>query len=178
MAVDFSNGAAVRELANSVVAKFGKIDVLAHIMGGFAGGPSIADTDDKTWEQMRDLNLTSVFYISRAVIPHMRKASYGRIVAVGSLTALEPHAGLGAYVVTKSAMAMLIRTVALENADANITANVVLPGTMDTPANRAAMPTADFSKWVQPSDVASLIHWLSTAEAAQITGAVIPMPGR
>jgi NAD(P)-dependent dehydrogenase (short-subunit alcohol dehydrogenase family) len=177
MPADFSKGAAVRELADGVIAKFGKIDVLAHVMGGFAGGPSVAETDDKTWEQMRDLNLTSAFYITRAVLPHMRKAKYGRIVAVGSLAAVEPHPGLGAYVVAKSAMATLIQTVALENSDANITANVVLPGTMDTPANRASMPTADFSTWVQPADVASLILWLSTEEAAHITGTTIPIQG-
>jgi len=178
MPADFSSGAAVRDLANQVVSRFGKIDALIHVMGGFAGGQSVADTDDKTWEQMRDLNLTSAFYVSRAVIPHMRKAKYGRIVAVGSLAAVEPHAGLGAYVVSKAAMATLIRTVALENADANITANVVLPGTMDTPNNRASMPTADFSKWVQPQDVASLIVYLAGEQAAQITGAVIPIQGR
>jgi NAD(P)-dependent dehydrogenase (short-subunit alcohol dehydrogenase family) len=178
MPADFSSGAAVRELANRVVSRFGKIDALIHVMGGFAGGPSVAETDDKTWEQMRDLNLTSAFYITRAVIPHMRKAKYGRIVAVGSLAAVEPHAGLGAYVVFKAAMATLIRTLALENADANITANVVLPGTMDTPGNRASMPNADFSKWVQPKDVASLILYLAEEQAAQITGAVIPIQGR
>jgi len=178
MPADFSSGAAVRDLANQVVSRFGKIDALIHVMGGFAGGQSVADTDDKTWEQMRDLNLTSAFYVSRAVIPHMRKAKYGRIVAVGSLAAVEPHAGLGAYVVSKAAMATLIRTVALENADANITANVVLPGTMDTPNNRASMPTADFSKWVQPQDVASLIVYLAGEQAAQITGTVIPIQGR
>jgi NAD(P)-dependent dehydrogenase (short-subunit alcohol dehydrogenase family) len=177
MAVDFSDANAVKGLVDQVVARFGKIDVLAHVMGGFAAA-SIADTDDKTWEQMRDLNLTSTFYVLRALIPHMRKAKYGRIVAVGSLAAAEPHAGLGAYVVSKTAMAVLVQTVALENADANITANVVLPGTMDTPANRAAMPDADFSKWVQPDDVAKLIETLAAESSAQITGALLPIQGR
>ncbi len=102
----------------------------------------------------------------------------GNIVAVGSLSAVEPHAALGAYVISKTAMAALVRTVALENADANITANVVLPGTMDTPANRASMPNADFTKWVQPAAVASLIQWLSTEEAGHITGTLIPIQGR
>lgn len=177
IAADFSSGAAVNDLVKQVVTRFGKIDALAHVMGGFAAG-TVAETDDKTWDLMRDLNLTSAFYILRAVIPHMRKANYGRIVAVGSLAAVEPHAGLGAYVASKSAMAALVRTVALENADANITANVVLPGTMDTPANRAAMPDADFSKWVRTADVAKLIQTLASDEAAQITGTLVPIQGK
>jgi len=177
IAADFSNGAAVNDLVNQVVSRFGKIDALAHVMGGFAAG-TVAETDDKTWDMMRDLNLTSAFYILRAVIPHMRKAKYGRIVAVGSLAAVESHAGLGAYVTSKMAMAALVRTVALENADANITANVVLPGTMDTHANRAAMPDADFSKWVQTADVAKLIQTLASDEAAQITGTLVPIQGK
>jgi NAD(P)-dependent dehydrogenase (short-subunit alcohol dehydrogenase family) len=177
MPVDFSRGAAVSELANQVASRFGKIDVLAHVLGGFAGGQPIAETDDKTWEQMRDQNLTATFYILRAVIPHMRKAKYGRIVAVGSLAAVEPHAGIGAYVASKVGLATLVRTAALENADANITANVVLPGTMDTPANRAAMPNADFSKWVQPREVAKLIFTLSLEDAAQISNAIVPIEG-
>ena len=178
MPANFSKGAAVNELANQVAARFGKIDVLAHVLGGFAGGQSIADTDDKSWEQMRDQNLTATFYILRAVIPHMRKTKYGRIVAVGSLAAVEPHAGIGAYVASKVGLAALVRTAALENADANITANVVLPGTMNTPANRAAMPKADFSKWVHPSEVAKLILTLASEEAAQISNTLVPIDAR
>jgi NAD(P)-dependent dehydrogenase (short-subunit alcohol dehydrogenase family) len=177
MPVDFSKAEEVSELANQIVTRFGKIDALAHVLGGFAGGQSVADTDDKTWEQMQSSNLTAAFYILRAVIPHMRKANYGRIVAVGSLAAVEPHAGLGAYVVSKVALAALVRTVALENADSNITANVVLPGTMDTPANRTAMPKADFSKWAQPSEVAKLILLLASDEAAQISNTLVPIDG-
>jgi NAD(P)-dependent dehydrogenase (short-subunit alcohol dehydrogenase family) len=178
MPADFTDPAAVRALADQVVAKFGKIDVLVHVMGGFAGGSSIAETSDDTWESMRDLNLTAAFYATRAVVPHMRKAQGGRIVAVGSLAATEAHAGLGAYVIFKSALVTLIQTVALENAGANITANVVLPGTMDTPANRASMPKADFSKWVPPQDVAKVIVWLTGDQSASVNGAVIPVPGR
>jgi NAD(P)-dependent dehydrogenase (short-subunit alcohol dehydrogenase family) len=177
MPADFSSSAAVSGLASQIMARFGKIDALAHVAGGFAGGQSVAETDDKTWEQMQSSNLTAAFYILRAVVPHMRKAKYGRIVAVGSLGAVEPHAGLGAYVVSKVGLAALVRTVALENAGMNITANVVLPGTMDTPGNRAAMPTADFSKWAQPGDVANLIYTLASEEAAQISNTLVPIEG-
>jgi len=150
---------------------------LVHVLGGFAGGTPVAETDDATWEQMCDLNLTSAFYVLRAAIPHLRKSGAGRIVAIGSLAAVEPHAGLGAYVTFKSALVSLVRTVALENKDVGLTANVVLPGTMDTPANRKAMPGADFSKWLKPADVADLVLWLADERAAQITGTAIPIDG-
>jgi len=175
--VDFTKSAAVTGAIGSCVARYGKLDVLVHVVGGFAGGKSVAETDDATWEQMRDLNLTSAFYVLRAAIPHMRRSGAGRIVAVGSLAAAEPHAGLGAYVTFKSALVSLIRTVAVENKDAGVTANVVLPGTMDTPANRKAMPGADFSKWLKPADVADLILWLSDERASQITGTAVPIDG-
>jgi NAD(P)-dependent dehydrogenase (short-subunit alcohol dehydrogenase family) len=172
---DFTKDAEVRRAVESVANRFGRLDVVVQVMGGFAGGATVAETDDETWDKMRDLNLTSAFYLLRATIPYLRKSPSGRIIAIGSLTATEAHAGLGAYVTSKAALTMLIRTVALENKDAGVTANVVLPGTMDTPANRKAMPTTDFSKWVQPSAVADLVLWLADERAAQITGTVIPI---
>jgi len=175
--VDFTKAGAVRAAVESMVSRFGKLDLLVHVMGGFAGGQTVAETDDATWEGMRDLNLTSAFYVLRAAIPHLRKSGKGRIIAIGSLAAVEPHAGLGAYVTFKAALTTLVRTVALENKDAGLTANVVLPGTMDTPANRKAMPRADFSKWVQPGDVVDVVLWLADDRAARITGTAIPVEG-
>lgn len=175
--VDFTKPEAVREGIDASVRRSGGLDVLVHVLGGFAGGTSVAETDDATWEQMRDLNLTSAFYVLRAAIPHLRKSSNGRIVVIGSLAATEPHAGLGAYVVFKSALTMLVRTVALENKDAGLAANVILPGTMDTRANRQAMPGADFSKWLAPKKVAELAWWLASEDARDITGTVIPIDG-
>ena len=154
---DVSSREAARQLADSVASRFGRIDVLAHVVGGFAGGKSVADTDQATWDRMRDLNLNSAFYAAAAAIPYMRKNNFGRIIGVGSKSADQPHAGLGAYVVFKTAMVALLRTIALENGDAGITANVVLPGTMDTPANRASDPNADFSKWIPPCAVANTV---------------------
>jgi NAD(P)-dependent dehydrogenase (short-subunit alcohol dehydrogenase family) len=174
---DFTKAAAVREAVDSVIKRFGRLDVLVHLLGGFAGGTSIAETDDATWEQMRDMNLTAAFYIFRATIPHLRKSGSGRIIAIGSLAASEPHAGLGAYVTFKSALSMLVRTVAAENHDAGLTANIILPDTMDTPANRKSMPGADFSKWLKPDDVAQLALWLADEQAGHITGAVLPIDG-
>jgi NAD(P)-dependent dehydrogenase (short-subunit alcohol dehydrogenase family) len=175
--VDFTKAAEVRGAVDSIVGRYGRLDVLVHVLGGFAGGASVAETNDTTWEQMRDLNLTSAFYVLRAAIPHLRKSGAGRIVAIGSLAAVEPHAGLGAYITFKSALVSLVRTVALENRDAGLTANVVLPSTMDTPANRKAMPGADSSKWLKPADVADLVLWLADERAAHITGTAIPIDG-
>ncbi len=177
LAVDFTQAAAVHDAIESVIGRFGKLDVLVHVLGGFAGGQTVARTDDATWEQMRDLNLTSAFYVLRAAIPHLRKSGTGRIIAIGSLTAVAPHSRLGAYVTFKAALSTLVQTVALENKDAGLTANVVLPGTMDTPANRKSMPDADFSKWVQPGDVADLVLWIADERSAHVTGIAIPIDG-
>jgi NAD(P)-dependent dehydrogenase (short-subunit alcohol dehydrogenase family) len=177
LSADFTKATSTHDAIHSAATRFGGLDVLVHVMGGFAGGRTIAETDDATWEQMRDLNLSSAFYTFRAAIPYLRKSGSGRIVAIGSLTAAEPHAGLGAYVTFKSALTMLVRTVALENKEVGLMANVVLPGTMDTQANRKSMPNADFSKWVQPKDVAELVLSLSDARARHITGVAVPIEG-
>lgn len=174
---EMSTREGAKVLVDQVVARFGKLDVLAHTVGGFAGGQSIADTDDATFQRMVDLNLNSVFHILRAAVPPLRQTGAGRIIAIGSRAALEPGVGVGAYSASKAAMVSLIRTVALENKDAGLTANVILPGTMDTPANRKAMPNADVSKWVQPRTVASLITWLAGDAGRDVNGAVIPVYG-
>jgi NAD(P)-dependent dehydrogenase (short-subunit alcohol dehydrogenase family) len=178
LATSLDNLAAAKKAADTVMARFGKIDVLAHLVGGFAGGRTVADTDDATFQRMFDMNLNSAFHMLRAVIPHMRKAGTGRIIAIGSRAAEAPGASVGAYSASKAALVSLIRTVALENKDAGITANVILPGTMDTPANRMAMPGADISQWVQPASVASLIVWLAGDAGKDVTGAAIPVYGQ
>lgn len=174
---EISTEEGARSLVDQVVARFGRLNVLAHTVGGFAGGQPIADTDDATFQRMLDLNLNSVFHILRATIPALRQTGNGRIIAIGSRAALEPGAGVGAYSASKAAMVSLIRTVALENKDAGLTANVILPGTMDTPGNRKSIPNADFSKWVRPSTVANLITWLAGDAGKDVNGAVIPVYG-
>jgi NAD(P)-dependent dehydrogenase (short-subunit alcohol dehydrogenase family) len=169
---------AAKKAADAVISRFGKIDVLAHLVGGFAGGTTVAETDDATFQRMFEMNVNSAFHIFRAVIPYMRKAGAGRIIAIGSRAAESPGATVGAYSASKAALVSLVRTVAIENKDAGITANVILPGTMDTPANRSAMPGADVSQWVQPASVASLILWLAGDAGNDVTGAAIPVYGR
>jgi NAD(P)-dependent dehydrogenase (short-subunit alcohol dehydrogenase family) len=175
---ELSSADAARQLANEVVARFQRIDVLVHVVGGFAGGSPVADTDDATLERMLDLNLRSLFHVVRAVVPHMRRQSAGRIVAIGSRAAVDPQAMVGAYNASKAAMLSLMITLAKENADLGITANVVLPATMDTPANRSGDPNADFSKWVPPAKVASAVLWLASDAASHVSGAAIPVYGR
>jgi NAD(P)-dependent dehydrogenase (short-subunit alcohol dehydrogenase family) len=174
---DLSTEAGAKKMIESVVARFGRLDILVHTVGGFAGGRSVAETDAATFQRMLDLNLNSTFYLLRAVLPVVRKTGNGRIIAIGSRAALEPGAGVGAYSASKAAMVSLIRTVALENKDAGITANVILPGTIDTPANRKTMPKADFSTWVRPATVASLSVWLAGDAGKDLNGAVIPVYG-
>jgi NAD(P)-dependent dehydrogenase (short-subunit alcohol dehydrogenase family) len=177
LAGEISTAAGAESVVATLVARFGRLDVVAHTVGGFAGGPSIAETEDATFQGMFEVNLNTTFYLLRAVLPAMRKTRNGRIIAIGSRAALEPGAGVGVYSASKAAMVSLIRTVALENKDAGITANVILPGTMDTPANRKAMPNADVSKWVQPASVASLITWLAGDAGKDVNGAAIAVYG-
>jgi NAD(P)-dependent dehydrogenase (short-subunit alcohol dehydrogenase family) len=175
---EISTREGAKALVDQVVARFGKLDVLAHTVGGFAGGQSITDTDDATFQRMFDLNLNCVFHVLRAAIPPLRKTGDGRVIAIGSRAAMEPGAGVGAYSASKAAMVSLVRTVAFENKDAGLTANAVLPGTMDTPANRTAIPNADVSKWVQPATIAQLVLWLAGESGKDVNGSVIPVYGK
>jgi NAD(P)-dependent dehydrogenase (short-subunit alcohol dehydrogenase family) len=177
LAMDFNKLDEIKRGVANIVESYGRLDVLAHLLGGFAGGLSVPETTDAMWEQMQNINLTAAFRVFRECIPHLRKSKAGRLIAVGSLTAAQPHANLGAYVTFKAALAMLVQTVAVENADVGLTANVILPGTMDTPANRKAMPDADFSKWAKPDDVVELVLSLADEQARRLTGLAIPIEG-
>jgi len=177
IAADISSYEGANRVVEEVVRDFKRLDVLVHTVGGFAGGASIAQTDDATFSRMLDMNLNSTFHMLGAAIPVLRQAGNGRIIAIGSRAALDPGAGVGAYGASKAAMVSLIRTAALENKDAGVTANVILPGTIDTAANRKAMPKADFRQWVQPSNIASLIVWLASEAGKDVNGVVIPVYG-
>jgi len=174
---DLTAAESARQLVDATIRRFGKIDALVHVMGGFAGGQPIPETSDDTWDLMMNLNLRAAFNILRAVIPPMRRAVRGRIVAISSRQAVEPAANLSAYNSSKAALVALVRTAALENVDAGITANTILPGTMNTQANRKASPDADPSRWVQTERVASLAAFLVSDAGAEITGAAIPVYG-
>jgi NAD(P)-dependent dehydrogenase (short-subunit alcohol dehydrogenase family) len=178
MPAELSSGEAARALADDIKKRFQRIDVLVHLVGAFAGGAPVASTDDATLEHMLDLNLRSAFHMIRTVIPTMRAAGSGRIVAIGSRAAIEPQPFIAAYSASKAALVSLVQSTAMENKDRGITANIILPGTMDTAANRAADTKSDFSKWVDPQQVANLALWLASEAAAQVSGAAIPVYGK
>jgi NAD(P)-dependent dehydrogenase (short-subunit alcohol dehydrogenase family) len=165
------------DLVGRVTTHTGRIDVLVHLVGGFTGGQTVADTEYETLARMFHVNLDPFFFLARAVVPVMRTQGSGAILAIGSRTAAEPVATLGAYSASKAALVSLVRTIALEGKEYGLTANVILPGTMDTPANRSAMPQVDPSKWVRPSQVAAMLVHLASDAASQVTGAVIPIFG-
>ena len=164
-------------LVADILVKFSKVDALVHVAGGFAGGAPIHETDDATWESMLDLNLRAAINILRAVLPSMREKKRGRVVAIASRAGVEPAANISAYSASKAALVSLMKTAALENRKLGITANVILPGTIDTPANRRSDPDADRSKWVSPQKLAALALFLASDDAAEITGAAIPVYG-
>lgn len=166
------------QAVQSVIGRFGRLDNVVHLVGTWAGGKPVAETPDEMLQSLWETNVNSTFHILRAAIPALRASGHGRIVAAGSRSAVEPTPASGAYNAAKSAMVALVKTVALEEAQHGITANVVLPGTMDTPANRKAMPNADFSHWVPTESVASLILWLTSDAAASVNGAALPIYGR
>lgn len=158
--------------------KHGPVDALVHLVGGFSGGSPVAETSDQTWDLMMNVNLRIAFQVIRAALQPMLQARRGKIAAIGARAAVEPAPNFAAYAVSKAALVALVKNVAAEGKESGITANVVLPSTIDTPANRRAMPQSDFSRWVAPESIAKLLVWLTSDAAADVSGAVIPIYGR
>lgn len=175
---DLTELAQAQQLADEVAKRSGRIDVLVHVTGGFAGGKPVHETSDDIWEQMLNLNLRAAVNTLRAVIPYMRRAGSGRIVAIASRAAAEPGPNVGAYSASKAALVSVVQTVAAENRDLGITANAILPGTIDTAANREWGKPEDIAKWVSPARIAALAVYLTSDAAADITGAAIPIYGK
>lgn len=178
VAADLTSAESVDSLVTKALEPTGKIDALVHTVGGFAGGTPVHQTDEATWDRMINLNLKAAFLVTRAVVRPMIEAGYGRIVAVGARPGVAPVAGLSAYGASKAGLHALIQTIALEGKKHGVTANVVMPSTIDTSANRKAMPDADFSKWVAPESIARQTLWLCSEEAADVSGALLPVYGR
>ena len=169
-----SAAAAVEE----VIRRFGRIDALVNTAGGYRAGTPLHETSLDDWEFMLNLNSRSVFVMCRAVIPHMLRQNQGRIVSVASRAALSGDALHAAYSVSKTAVVRLTESMSAELKDHGINVNCVMPGMIDTPQNRAAMPNADFSKWVAPSAIADVILFLTSEGSRAIQGAAIPVYGR
>ena len=174
---DVTHAAEVESFAREVRSLWGRIDFLVAVAGGFAAGKSY-ETDEKTWEHMLTLNFRSVVNCLRAVVPMMIESNFGRIVTISSGSILRGGgAGIAAYAVSKGAVHQLSEILADELKPYDIHVHCVMPGTMDTPANRHAMPNADFSKWVKTQDVARVIHYLLGDDARAVRSVVVPVLG-
>jgi NAD(P)-dependent dehydrogenase (short-subunit alcohol dehydrogenase family) len=174
---DIASPSAARSAMAAVNDRFGRIDALINIAGGFRW-QTIQDGDPQTWDELYRLNVTSTLNASIACLPYLRRAKAGRIVNIGAAAALKAGAGMGAYAAAKSAVHRLTESLADELKAEGITVNAVLPSIIDTPANRKDMPDADRSKWVAPAELASVILFLASDAASALTGALIPVTGR
>ena len=158
--------------------RFGGIDVLCNIAGGFRMGPPVHETPDEDWDFLLGLNTKSVVHAVRAVVPGMIASGGGRIVSVAANAALKGVAGMAAYCASKDAVIRITEAMAAELKDKGINVNCVLPSVIDTPENRAAMPDADPGRWVSPDALAEVIAFLASEGARAINGAAIPVVGR
>ena len=174
--VDLSYPAQAKQAIDAAATHFGGLDALINIAGGFAF-EAIAGGDPKTWQRMYALNVLTALNASRAAIPHLAASTAGRIVNIGAMGALQAGGGMGAYAASKAGVHRLTEALAAEW-KGRITVNAVLPSTIDTPANRASMPKADFEKWVTPEELAEVILFLASDAASAITGALLPVSGR
>ena len=163
----------IARLIEEVLRTFGKLDILVNLVGGFWGGKPVAETTLAEWQSMFDLNLKPTFLCCRAAVPAMKRNGYGRIVSVSSRSGLTGAGDYAAYAVAKGAIKTFTASLAEEVLGDNILVNAIAPSTIDTEANRKAMPSADFAKWPKPQDIARVILFLCSDDAQLIHGAAI-----
>jgi NAD(P)-dependent dehydrogenase (short-subunit alcohol dehydrogenase family) len=174
--VDLSDAAQAERAIDAVAAHFGRLDALLNIAGAFSF-EAVAEGDVKTWQRMYALNVLTALNASRAAIRHLAAAPSGRIVNIGAIGGLQAGAGMGPYAASKAGVHRLTEALAAEW-KGKLTVNAVLPSIIDTPANRASMPKADFGKWVTAEELANVILFLASDAASAVTGALIPVSGR
>jgi len=174
-AVDLTKGDAVQAMVAETMRRLGRIDVLVNAAGGYRGGQPVHETPPETWDFLLDLNAGTLLNTVRAVVPHMLAQGSGKIVSVAAQGALQGRAKGGAYSAVKSAVLRLTESMSAELKGGGINVNCVLPGTIDTPQNRQAMPKADFGKWTPPEAIADVILFLASAAARGVHGAAIAM---
>jgi NAD(P)-dependent dehydrogenase (short-subunit alcohol dehydrogenase family) len=175
--LDATDEAACRALVDGITARHGHLDILVNAIGGYAGGKAVWETDFKTYQLMLMLNLHAGFNLARTVVPAMLKRKSGSIVNIASKAALDHAAGAGAYAASKAAALALFDCLAQDVKGSGVRVNSVLPSIIDTEPNRKATPTADFSRWPKPEEIAQVILFLCTPEAKLIQGAAIPVYG-
>ena len=169
--------AEVNSCFQTVLDKFGKLDVLVNIVGGFMGGIPVSEMGVEDWDAMMNLNLKSAFLCCRCILPHMKERKSGKIVNVSARAGLSGVAGMSAYCVSKGGVRVLTESVAEEVKDLGINVNAIMPSIIDTSANREAMPDENHSLWVSPTDIAKVILFLTSDDASIINGAAIPVYG-
>jgi NAD(P)-dependent dehydrogenase (short-subunit alcohol dehydrogenase family) len=166
------------KFVDEVAGTWRKIDILVNLVGGFWGGKPVAETTLEEWQAMFDLNLKPTFLCCRAVVPAMKRNGYGRIVSVSSRSGLTGAGDFTAYAVAKGAIRTFTASLAEELLNDNVMVNAIAPSTIDTEANRKAMPKAKHENWVKPEDIARTIAYLCSEECRVTSGAVVPVYGK
>ena len=169
--------AEAEHVVQSTLDHFGRVDILLNLAGGFAGGQPVSTSPADELDRMLDINLRTAYNLSKAAVKPMMEQRWGRIVNVGSRDALKGRAKFSAYAMSKAAVLRLTESMAAEVKSYGITVNAILPGAIDTDANRKSMPDADFSKWVKPQTIAETLLFLTRNDTA-INGAAIPLYGQ
>ena len=177
IALDLFDASKVGNTVEQAIARFGRIDVLCNLTGGFAMGDAVHETSDSTWDFLHDINVRTLRNTARAVVPHMLRQGGGKIVNVGAYSAQLGVAGMGAYTAAKSEVLRITEAMSAELRMKNINVNCVLPTILDTPQNRADMPDSDPQRWVHPHDLAKVIAFLASDAARAIHGAGLPVTG-
>jgi len=174
---DFRKEEDAKILVSETLKRFGKIDILANVIGGYIAGKPVAEIDEKDWDEMTELNLKTAFLLSKHIVAEMIKQSSGKIIHIAARPGLKGTGFDAAYVASKSGVVRLVESLSEEVKSKGINVNCILPSIIDTQENRDAMPKADYSKWVKPSDIAHVILFLASEDSKAINGAAIPVYG-
>ena len=176
--VDATNPEAVESLFKDVSDKWGAIHGLCSLVGGWAGGRDVEETDDVRFDRMLDINLRAAFYAVRAAVPYLKEAGWGRVVLVGSRAAIDFPESQAAFNIAKAGVVALGRSVAQELDGTGVTANVLMPSVIDTPVTRQSLPYADYVNWPTPDEIAAVAQFVLSDESGVMNGALIPVYGR
>ena len=176
--IDLTKPESLAKLVEQTLAKFARVDVLVNTVGGYRGGKPVHESDLTDWDSLFNLNVLTTLLCCRAVIPQMLRQQSGKIINVASRDGLHGSAGYAAYSASKAAVLRLTESLAAELKTSNINVNCIMPGTIDTPQNRAAVPNGDFSKWVEPTAIAEVIAFLASDASRAIHGAALPVYGK
>ncbi len=174
---DISDEQQIKKTVSDVVKKYGRIDVLVNLVGGYLGGKKVTDMAEKEWDLMMNLNLKTAFLVSKHVVAQMVMQRSGKVIHVAARLGLKGIGSNSAYGASKSGLIRLVESLSDEVKDNNINVNCIMPSIIDTEANRKDMPDADFSKWVKPSEIARVVLFLASEDSRPLHGTAIPVYG-